>query len=333
MLETIKNFPKQFEYRPEISNGKGLKNYNAYITAGMGGSQLAPMLYYSWQPLANLAMHRDYGLPNIPDAILKKSLTVAISCSGDTEETIDAFQKARKKKFPVAAIAKGGKLLELAKKYKTPFIQLPENDIQPRAAVGLMLQALLALMGREKELKQTSKLATTLDALGAERIGMELSERVQQIPVFYSSNQNEAIAYFWKINCNETGKIPAFYNTLPELNHNEMQGFDPNPATKELTNKFHFLLLRDDNDHPRIAGRMNALHHILEENRLRVDTVMLEGNNRIHQIANSLLIAQWFAYYTAIRNNVSPDGVPAIERFKKMIEGSPLEDAQGKLNA
>ena len=76
--------------------------------------------------------------------------------------------------------------------------------------------------------------------------GKRLQEKISgKVPVIYASSENCAIAYNWKIKLNEGAKIPAFYNTFAELNHNEMTGFDVIDSTKSLSDKFHFIFLTD----------------------------------------------------------------------------------------
>ena len=135
MREAIKNFPKQFEFQPKVENAGRLKKYERIIVAGMGGSNLAAGLLKIRRPGLDIISHRNYGLPPLPPKALKNTLIIASSYSGNTEETLDAFKTAANKKYPIAAIAASGKLLDLAKKSKIPYIQLPNTGIQPRSAV------------------------------------------------------------------------------------------------------------------------------------------------------------------------------------------------------
>jgi glucose/mannose-6-phosphate isomerase len=99
-------------------------------------------------------------------------------------------------------------------------------------------------MGEEEELQKMSTLATTFNPSDYEKDGKTLAQRMKNhIPVIYSSNNNLSIIYNWKIKLNETGKIPAFFNVLPELNHNEMTGFDVKDYIKELSNKFYCIII------------------------------------------------------------------------------------------
>src|SRR3989338_3895539 len=266
MYEAIKNFPKQFEFEPKIENQQKLKKADNFIIAGMGGSNLAAGLIKAWNPRLNIFEHRNYGLPNLPPAIFKKSLVIASSYSGNTEETLSSFHEAVKRKIPVAVVSAGGKLLDLARKFKKPCIQFPHDRIQPRSAVGYSIRAILKLMGNTAGLSETKKLSELLKSYEAERAGIPLAKKLKgYVPIIYTSERNAAIGYNWKIKINETGKVPAFRNVFPELNHNEMTSFDTQFSTKDLSRKFYFLILKDPADHFRILKRMNVTERLLRE--------------------------------------------------------------------
>jgi len=151
-------------------------------------------------------------------------------------------------------------------------------------------------------------------------VGKALAYRIKgKVPVVYSSSENAPIAYNWKIKLNETGKIPAFMNVLPELNHNEMNGFDVHPSTRPLSRVFHFLLLKDKNDNEHVQKRMEVLASLYEARKLPVMTLELKGKTVLEKIFSSLLLADWLAYHTATLYKVDPEQVPLVEEFKKLI--------------
>lgn len=318
MENAIKNFGKQFAFKPEITNLRNLQKKNAFIVAGMGGSALAADLLKVWDPKLKLIVYRNYGLPELPKAELLDHLFIASSYSGNTEEVLDALSEARKIGMAVAVIATGGKLLREAEKEELPYIELPDYGIQPRMALGLSAKALLKLMDDVPGLEKISELAAIKPDIFEEE-GRALSKKLDNfVPVIYASQRNMAVAYTWKIKFNETGKVPAFANRFPELNHNEMTGFDGNGEAGELAKKFYFIILRDKADDPRIRRRMEVLEDLLRERNLDFETVDLEGG-AFYKIFNSLLLADWTAYYLAYRYGSDPEAVPMVEQFKKML--------------
>lgn len=318
MNEAINAFAEQFRFVPVILP-KPVRSYKRYVVAGMGGSHLAAGLLQSCSPALDIVIHRNYGLPANPGA-LKDALVIVSSYSGNTEEALDTFATARKKKLPVAVIAVGGALLELAKKTGVPYVALPNTGIQPRSALGFSFMALLSLTRQEKLAKDAAKLAKTLVPSAYEKQGKAIDEAIKgRVPIIYASEQNSAIAYNWKIKFNETGKIPAFCNVLPELNHNEMTGFDVKEQTAALSERMHFIMLRDKDDHSRIQKRMATLTSLFQDRHIPVTTIDLQGKTRLERIFSSLLIADWAAYHTAKRYGLEPEQVPMVEEFKRMI--------------
>ncbi len=321
MYETIKNFARQFEYQPKIEGKFSLGGIKTFIVVGMGGSHLAADILNNYNPAFRIIIHKNYGLPVLPKDVLKNSLIIASSYSGNTEEVLDAFDLALKQKLNLVAISVGGKLLKLARKHKIPFIQMPDIGIQPRCALGFHTKALLKIMAKEKELLEITQLTHLLKPEDFESQGKELAKRIKdKIPVIYASERNQAIAYNWKIKFNETGKIPAFYNIFPELNHNEMTGFDIKDSSRHLSQNFIFFFLTDKNDHPQIKKRMIVLKKLYEDRSLQVEVLRLTGKNKFHKIFSSLVLADWTAYWTARQYNLEPEQVPMVEEFKKLIK-------------
>ncbi|MBI3273806.1 MAG: hypothetical protein HYZ69_01545 [Candidatus Colwellbacteria bacterium] len=322
IYNAIKNFHVQFDYAPVVENRERLKTYEKYIVAGMGGSHLAADCIKTWNPYAPVQVFSDYNLPPLSDKELSESLLIANSYSGNTEEVVDFFNQAVERRFPLAAVSVGGKLLQLAKDVKIPYVCMPDTGIQPRLALGYNILALLALMKNENGLREAARLANELDASEFESAGAALAERLRgYVPIVYSSAQNIAIAYNWKIKFNETGKIPAFYNVLPELNHNEMTGFDVKDSTKKLSDNMFFLILSDSDDNPRILKRMEMLEKLYGDRGLPVETIMLEKEGGgLYKIFSSLILADWTAYYTAKQYGTEPEQVPMVEEFKHLIQ-------------
>ncbi len=331
IYDDIKNFSKQFAWEPQVENVEKLSGYKKFIVAGMGGSHLAADLIQTWRPDFDVIVWSNYGLPPLSLKELKERLIIASSYSGNTEETIDAFEMAIKKKLNVAAVASGGKLITMAHMLKVPHIVVPSH-MQPRMALGYSLKAILKIMGEKKALADLSELAETFHPSRREQEGKKLARRLRgNVPVIYASFRNRAIAYNWKIKFNETGKIPAFCNVLPEANHNEMTGFsarggpasggDAKRSTARLSRNFHFIFLTDKEDGPRIAKRMSVMRKIFAKRGFKSEILPLRGGNVWEKIFSSLSLADWTAYYTAKLYGVEPEEVPMVEEFKKLIAG------------
>lgn len=321
MYEAIKNFPKQFAYEPAVENADRLKKHNKFIVLGMGGSNLAPDLLKIRDPYLDIVSYRGYGLPKIAPSVLKKSLIIASSYSGNTEEVVDGFKEALKRKLPIAVLTTGGELLELAKNNDIPYVQMPSTGIQPRSALGYAMLGLAAIMGLPHIKKELHELTTLLNSGEFEDLGKELAKRLNgRVPIIYASLENTAVAYNWKIKFNETGKIPAFMNIFSELNHNEMTGFDVVPSTQNLSKYFHFIFLEDASDHPKVIQRMKVTKNLYEKRGLSVETIPLVDKTIFQKTFSSLLLADWTAYYSAQEYGVEAEQVPMVEELKKLIK-------------
>lgn len=322
MEEAIRNFPKQFEWEPKIENADKWKPLGKYILCGMGGSHLQGNIFQNAYPGFDLSMHQDYGLPRWRDDVLTQTLIIVSSYSGNTEEALSSFEEARANAYPVAAISTGGELLMRANQYKVPFIELPNTGIQPRAALGFTFKALAKMVGREDILEEATRVGAALMVRRKtlESDGKLLAEKLRgNIPIIYASNKNYSVAYNWKIKLNETAKIPAFCNVFPELNHNEMNGFDVADSTRNLCDKFHFLFLSDTTDNPRIQKRMQVLEKQLQEREFQVQLISLGEGSMLLKIFSSLLLADWTAFHLAKLYHRDPEHVPMIEEFKRLL--------------
>jgi glucose/mannose-6-phosphate isomerase len=317
MRDAILSFAEQFRFEPTVVNRERLGEYDGFVLAGMGGSHLAADLVKTWDPTFPISVHADYELP---EPIDQDDLVIASSYSGNTEETLDAYRTAREAGLDVAVIATGGKLLEMATRDGMSFVQLPATGIQPRSALGYALRALLAIVGRTDALVATAKLADALRPAEIEEAGRELAKDLDgRVPVIYASSRNTALAYNWKIKFNETGKIPAFMNVLPELNHNEMTGFDAQPSSRKLSDPFHFLFLHDDADHPRVQKRMETLERLYADRGLPFTPIHMYEDDAWEKIFGSLLLADWTALATAEQLGLESEAVPMVEEFKRLI--------------
>ncbi len=319
MEEDIYNFPKQLKWKAEIENKDKWQVKESVFLAGMGGSHLQGDILKGLDLSFPFFVHKNYDLP---DFDIDKTSIITASYSGNTQETVSSFLKATDKGASVLSISKGGKIHNLAKEMKTPFIKLPQEKVQPRMAVGYSFKALLRalnLVELEKEAENLSvKLLEKADKL--KKKGSEIASLMQEkVPVVYSSEENGVVSSIFKINFNETSKIPSFYNTLPELNHNEMTGFDVVSMSKHLSKNMKFVFLRDSDDSERIKKRFDVLKMVLEKREFEILEVDLDGETRMEKVFTGLIISAWTAYYLSFYYKTEPSEVPMVEEFKEMI--------------
>ncbi len=269
------------------------------VVVGMGGSHLAADLLRILKPELDIIVHRDYGLP--PN--IKNRLIILSSYSGNTEEVLDAYDKAAGLNRAVITI--GGKLLEKAKQDNTPFILLPVG-LQPRDAIHHSLKALYQFLGEDLNIDDLTP--TSFDDQG-QKLAAEIKDR---IPLIYTSTKYQALGYIWKIKFNETGKIPAFNSVLPEADHNEINSF-------AKFKNFYALFVPSKDDHPKIIKRMEVTAKLYNEIGIPTKFIELTGSDTLHKIFNFLALANATALATAKIYGLDPVAVPMIENLKKQL--------------
>jgi glucose/mannose-6-phosphate isomerase len=183
-----------------------------------------------------------------------------------------------------------------------------------------MTKALLALMGETALIGELS--GATFVASSAEQDGQALGSALgSALPIFYASTRNELLAYFAKIHCNESAKIPAFCNVVPELNHNEMQGFvgGAGATARTLVQPLIAVFFRDASDDAREQRRMGLTKALLGEQGIRTVEVVLPSEHRTQTFLYGTWLARAAARALAERYSVPPDETPLIAAFKAQL--------------
>ncbi len=323
MKQVILDFPKQFEIGAKAAENIKIEgDFENIVICGVGGSALPGSLLLDMADISvPVFIHRDYGLPKIAS---EKSLIVCISFSGNTEETVSAYQEAIEKNYKVIAICTGGKLKEMAQQNNLPVAIVPNDCLQPRFGTGYLVSALTKILencGMVANISQeVLKIAKNLRPENFEAQGKALAEKlVSKIPIVYSSKQYKTIARIWKIKLNENAKTMAFWNYFPELNHNEMVGYTRIKNQESRIKNFYIIILKDNEDNPKILKRMELTADLIKENRADVETIEMQGETKMEKIFNTLLLGDWVSYYLALTYGQDPTPVHIVEDFKKRL--------------
>lgn len=307
----LRDFERQLAWTPRVENEDRLARAERVFVCGMGGSRLAGDLMRCVLPTRDITIHADFGAPPHAD---KNSLVVISSYSGETEETLDAFERAGRLGLRRAVVTSGGRLLVAARQAGVPVVEVPEKNIPPRLAVGYGVKALFTLMGE----------IPACEAVGGVRIPEGIEERGaifagfidNTVPLIYASRRMGGLAYYWKVVLNETAKIHAFANVFPEAGHNEIEGFE-----KKIEN-ISCITLRDPSDDSRVAKRMDMLTSLLVAHRIPVERVFFTGGDTCQNIFSSVLLANWTAYHLAKAHGVDPVKTELIEEWKQKLRGA-----------
>jgi glucose/mannose-6-phosphate isomerase len=294
------------------------------VVAGMGGSAIGGALAVAAlgdrlsRPLVST---RSYGLPSwtTPDTTVLCS-----SYSGNTEETLAAYDAAGHLGAQRIVATTGGKLAELARADGVPVIPLPAA-LQPRAAVGYMTVAALevaAVCGAAERLHtEIDVAAETLERLVAEwepdavdgNLAGEVAAGLHHtVPVIAGAGLTIPIAYRWKTQINENAKIPAFAHELPELDHNEIVGWE---GAAEL-GTFSAVFLDDSDLHPRERQRIELTRGLTSSEATTTFRIESRGETRTERVFSLVLLGDLVSLYLAVLRGVDPEPVQIIERLK-----------------
>jgi glucose/mannose-6-phosphate isomerase len=281
-------------------------------------------------------VHRDYGLPSY--AAGKETLFVASSHSGETEETLDSFRKALEARCTAVAICTGGKLAEEAEAAGVP-VWLFEHDGQPRAAVGYSFGLLLALITRLGLIPpQDEVLASAVASMkrSQQHFGPEVQtvknpakryagQLMGRLVTIVGSGYLAPVARRWKTQINELAKAAATFETLPEADHNTLQGlmFPENTLNAHTMTLF----LRAPSDHPRNRLRSDLTRQAFMLEGLNTDFTDARGETPLAQIWTSILFGDYMAFYLAMAYGIDPTPVPALETLKSTLGSATEKDA------
>ncbi len=324
MRRTILEFPKQF--RAGLKSAEKTKVtgvFDGVVVCGIGGSALPADILKMWLKAYKidlpLYIHRNYGLPHQIDC---NHLVVCISYSGNTEEALSAFEEAKRRKLKIVAITSGGKLAELCKKHDIPFVKIPKGW-QPRIAIGCQFAALIKVLANcgiiNNELKDVLELES-LPSGELENKGKTLAKKLfKKIPLIYAAEENKSLAYIWKISLNETAKIIASHNYLPELSHNEIVGFWKINEMQLPGSKLYAIFLKDPASNARIKKQMKIVDGLIRREGVNTETVILKEKDILKKTFSCILLAFWTSFHLALLYKVDPFPVKMIEEFKRRL--------------
>ncbi len=303
------------------------RDYRNVVVTGLGGSAIGGDLlrvYAGDRMEIPVAVNRDYLLPLY---VNRHTLLFAVSYSGNTEETLSAYDEARDRGAAVVAVTTGGKLGERAARDGVPQITVPPG-IMPRSATGYLFLPMLAVLSRlgllEDPAGEVEELASVLRGQReklhpgvpaadnpAKQLALKLYNR---IPVIWgASATSEVAAQRWKGQVNENAKAPAYWNVFPELNHNEVVGFE---APAELLRKLHIVILRDVQDHPRVKIRMDITRDIVEKAAGGVSEVEAVGDGTLARMYSLVYLGDYASVYLAVLYGIDPGPVKVIDHLK-----------------
>ena len=336
MLARIKELPRQCQQAWQAAMSFNLPadytEVDRVIILGMGGSAIGGDLVRSLaesEAGIPILIHRDYGLPAF---VNDRTLVIASSYSGNTEETLSAFEPALKTGAKKLAITTGGKLQTMAEENNIPVFKI-NYKAQPRAALGFsflptlgVLQKLGFLSDKSADVAETVSILEELSARINEKAPLagnpakQLAQRLHGcLTVIYGAGILAEVAHRWKTQINENSKAWAFYEVFPELNHNATVGY---PFPPELASRIKVVLLRSPSLNKRVQLRYQVTCELLDRAGIAHEFADSEGGSLLSQMMSTVMMGDYASYYLAILYRVDPSPVEVITYLKdKLAKG------------
>jgi glucose/mannose-6-phosphate isomerase len=335
MLGLIMGLDEQCRRAKEIGLGfdvsgidpKGIKNI---VFTGLGGSAIGADLIRSFTAQdIDIPVHvnRNYTLPHF---VNKDTLVVVSSYSGNTEETLSAFDIAVKRGAKIMAVSSNGRLQELADEGNMPFIEIPKG-YPPRCALAFSFIPILVAFSRLGFIGNVEgQVDEVVDVLGLlkrelgpesppeKNISKNIASKIHgKFPIIYGANDYiDVVVTRLRGQLAENSKHLSSSHVLPEMNHNEIVGWD---FPKGLMDSFFVIFLRDLGEHKRISRRMDITRDILNGKGVETIEISSKGKGILSRMMSLIFTGDMISFYLAILNGIDPTPVERISYLKNEL--------------
>jgi glucose/mannose-6-phosphate isomerase len=306
-IDEIASLKDQISFSGQIEVPDGI---DKIVIAGMGGSGIAGKIFQDFYTKKPVTLVNSYEIPEFVDP---KTLFVAVSYSGNTEETLYAVKKARDKGAVIRAISSGGSLAELV----DDTVIVPEG-FQPRSAVGYLTIPLL----RGFRLFGKSEVEKTKELLVGEDMHKDPFQKLadgifstKRIPVIFGTPGFNSVAYRWKTQFNENAKVLAYSTSFPELNHNDTMALE-NTYRKE---EFYFFVLTHKQLEKEIADRIRITSKLCK---IEMKEIEGDGTSLFSNVFTLIHKGDYISYFLAKKRGIDPRNVSIIENLKRELRES-----------
>lgn len=298
------------------------------VVFGMGGSaigaDIVSTLAARLSPVP-VQVVRGYHPPPVDD----DTLVIASSHSGETEETLEAFQGTLRQPGMRAAITSGGRLRRLGDDlgYAVYAYEFPG---QPRAAIGWGVFALLGFLQHlgvapvadatvDAAITELARCAADwgLDVPTDRNAAKQIAQRLHgRVSVVIGPDVLEVAARRFAGQLNENAKQWALAVALPEMNHNLVVGLGTPRVARDV---LHAVVLDSAALHPRNRLRVRLTADELEAASIPHDELMIGGTEPLDAVMRACYLGDWVSLYLAILNGVDPTATPPITRIKTAL--------------
>lgn len=334
MLEILSRFDQLLETGLEVASQVEISRRNdieSIVLLGLGGSAIGGDLVHAY-------LGSDLKIPfqvvrgySVPGWVGRTTLALVSSYSGNTEETLAALEAVRSAGAVVVCMTSGGELEKLAARDAQPLFRFPEG-LPPRTALPLSFIAILTALSRiglisdrDKELRASlSWVLHRLEVYGPENPGKDNPAKalairlVGKIPVIYGSSARLVhVSRRWASQMSENAKQLAYFSELPEMNHNEIVGWQ-HPA--EMLRRLVPIFLRDQQDHPRVQLRLEITREFLGRRTEPVLEYWSAGESWLERLWTLVLLGDFTSVYLSFLNREDPTPVETIESLKVRLK-------------
>ncbi len=330
-FSVLENSYKQIEIslQTDLSNiktdGSGI---TSVIITGLGGSAIAGDLVsnlFRDEITIPYSVNRNYNLPAYAG---NSTLLIASSYSGNTEETISALTDGLKRGCRIICLTTGGKILEMAKEHNLSYVLLP-TGFQPRFALYAGLTTLVRTLNHVGIIKTGDEfISAMLELIRSKSVihncdnseAVKIAQKIfNTIPVVYSAaDYTDAIGERFKCNLNENSKMHAFHNVVPEMNHNEIIGWE---TVSGDTSNLSVINILDESYHQQTIKRFNIVTQLILDKGISVLHILSDQKDMKMRLMDMVYLLDWVTYYAAILNAKDPSEIDFIHLLKKELAG------------
>ena len=314
----------------------GYPKPKAIIAAGMGGSAIGGELLKDWarnRVTVPIEVCREYKLPKYAD---KDVLVSIVSYSGETEESLSVFLDAIERGCMVTCLSSGGHLSEYAEKLGIQCLRVPAG-MAPRATLPYLLVPQIILLHRlglvsnmDSEISEATAVLKHIsdenspDKPVSDNLSKSLASNIGvTVPVIYGFGVYRAVAQRFKTQINENAKTPAKWETFPELDHNEIVGWE---AAEKFAKLFTVIFLRDKKEAEELKLRIEVTNELLRRVKIRTFEVWSRGRSALARMFSTISVGDFTSVYLAILRGIDPTPVKTIDLLKSKIKRSGLKE-------
>lgn len=325
MKQLIANFPQHLSEAAAIYRRANIiapQHFSNIVISGLGGSGIGASIALDWvagQASVPIVINKSYQIPGFANA---HTVFIAVSYSGNTEETLAATKIAIEKGCQIMAITSGGTLAQMATQHNFPVVVIPGGN-PPRSMLGYSLIVLLGFFEKLQIISFDTVVAAcesfsqnlqsgALEAMHQQTEALAKAT-ANHIPVTYAATGLAGVATRWRQQLNENAKLPGWDAEIPEMNHNELVGWAGG------SNKFVVYFLRSSFDLPRNAKRTD-----IAEERLsgiaKVVAIHAQGNSPLAQALYLIHFGDWLSYYLSVERKVDIMDIEIIDYLKATLD-------------